>query len=53
MLNGVCGADGGRATRQDAKFVEEVIMPAYDHLDDALKKKKKKTEITESKADAA
>ena len=51
MLKGVCGAEGGRVTRQDAKFVEDTIIPAYDHIEDATRKAT--SEINESKADAA
>ena len=51
MLKGVCGAEGGRVTRQDAKFVEDAIIPVYDYIEDAMRKAT--AEINESKADAA
>lgn len=51
MLKGVCGTEGGRVTREDTRFMEEVIEPAYQNLDSVVRRAT--AEIKKEKEDVA
>ena len=51
MLKGMCGIVGGRTTRAHVKVIEEVVNPAYKHLNGVILQAT--SMINEGKADAA